>query len=221
MIRTDPEAVDESVEAPPVPERSGLILLFVLAGLLSLFMIAGVVGLHLHFQSNKAVRNEIIDVKEELRLKSAALAEVNVQIQLLSEQISALKENAIARSGNVEVAVKSATRSKSPAASPPPEKSETAHESALPKEEGSGRGGPLPDRKKDTESASKTENQPVSVPEPPPVAPPIAVPPREKRSPVSANRCDLVGKTMEEQQEILKRCVGLMNAEPERQGSRR
>jgi hypothetical protein len=114
---------EEPVEAPP-EIKPKLTLVVLLSALIGIFLTLLTVGAIYHFQSGKAVENELAVSKEEVRRKTLMLTEAQEQVTALSKQVHALREFSIARaSGAAEEAIvagKQPTQAATPAATPAP-----------------------------------------------------------------------------------------------------
>jgi hypothetical protein len=110
---------EEPVEAPP-EIKPKLTLVVLLSALIGIFLTLLTVGAIYHFQSGKAVENELAVSKEEVRRKTLMLTEAQEQVTALSKQVHALREFSIARaSGAAEEAIV-AGKQPTPAATPAP-----------------------------------------------------------------------------------------------------
>ena len=182
---TESEVVDEST----VAKKPRLSLVVILAMLLGALLMVGLGATLLHLQSSKAARGEVLALKKELKEKGAAYESLIMQMEALSGQVELLKENAVARSSGAG----------------------ESHAEA---------GGAAP-----AETIAETSTKPTSVAEktaPPEPSPPKTVPlepvlpetaptPRTKKPKSDKPNCALVGKSKEEQEETLKRCISLID----------
>ncbi len=88
---------DVPEEAPATKPRLSIVV--VLSAVLGVMLALGVVGAVLHIQSSRTLRAEVVAVKKELVQKSLALDGMKEQIDALSQQMRALREYSVARSG--------------------------------------------------------------------------------------------------------------------------
>lgn len=186
--KEDSEKDSAVSEEKTLVEKEFMIVVF-LSVLLGVLLTVIAVGGLLYYQKSKALHQEMLVAKNELKEKNLALDEMKAQIEALSRQLYALREYSIARSGSA-----SARNAKAAVAVPPLEISKDIL--ALP-EGKSPEGIPTPA---------------VAPPPEVPKAPKVVIPPKQTRP--QGQSCDLVGKSGEEQAAILKRCVGVMDMPP-------
>lgn len=166
-----------------------------------LLLVVGL-GTFFHFRSSKALREEVLAVKKELKEKGVALEDMTAQVTNLSKQMKTLKEYSVARSHTVEE-----------------KKMELENEQIKEQEK---------ERLKEKEEAKKAE-QAEAIAEPvthgakahvaaeKPIKTEVAEPAKAKsakakaivQKPVPKN-CDLAGKSPEDQAATLKHCVSLL-----------
>lgn len=196
---TENETPEESGSAPS-PRARPAIVIVVLSALVGILLVVGTVGFFVAYRSDRKLENELASVKEEIRIKSQAHDDMKEQYEALSRQMAVLKEYAIARSG---------------AAS-----DEGKKEKGEPVPPGQAKQ-PVPG---EVPPSSARPEAPAGVVKPPAAgqpSPAAAKEPAAKTSRVNANRrkteeekalsCDLLGKSLKEQEETLKRCVGVMD----------
>lgn len=184
-----PEVAEEVAGAKP--RIAPLVLVSMLLGFL--LCLAGV-GAYVGYTKNRALNAELSAVRDEIKKKDALLSSMQAQVEALSQQIGALKENSIARSRSNGNAVRSAPQGDLQQAAPP------------------------------AASMRKTAEEPPEKKRGNEIKPGEAlVPAKEKLAKPGGQDCDLVGKSPEQQAETLKRCVSVMDslAEPPRSGAGR
>ena len=185
----DEEAV-VAEEQPPARLPKFTLVIIALSVLLGVLLATIVVGGMSYVKKTRTLQAEVVAVKKDLQEKARLHENQQEQIEALSQQISALKEYSVARSG--------AGRGKEVKNGVPlPSVSEAS-------------GGAVNSNEKAPTSAKEVKTEPMAPAQPP--VPPI--PPKIKRASPEGQSCDLVGKSPEEQSLILKRCVGVMDSPP-------
>lgn len=179
------ETIDVEETAPAVSKRLPLVGFLSGAVILLLVVLGGVaVGGYSFYKKNTLLQAETRAAKEEVKRKTVALEDMTAQIEALSRQMRALKEHAEARSR------KSESATDVPAVLSP---ETTSADSVSP--------------------AKPPEKEKTIVPEvKAPIVQKFDVPISKKQSEGKAQDCNLIGKTPEEREATLKRCVSAMES---------
>ena len=174
----------EVVDESTVAKKPRLSLVVILAMLLGALLMVGLGATLLHLQSSKAARGEVLALKKELKEKGAAYESLIMQMEALSGQVELLKENAVARSSGA-----GESHAEAGGAAPAETFAETGTKPAIVGEK---------------TAPPKTVPLETVLPEPVPT-------PRTKKPKSDKPNCALVGKSKEEQEETLKRCISLID----------
>ena len=203
------ESVDD-VEKPKFRlSKFAIILLAVLVPLCVLFVSVSIAGL-VYFQKTKALQAEVIALKKELKEKASVQDALKEQLIQLSHQVDEISALTVLRSD-----------AETPAeAEPAGDKKEAATSGKADGRKSNGKenkesmeasravaSGGAKDVPGKNGADAKAVPSSVAKEEP-------AIPPKNKRPGGDGFSCDLSGKTQAEQADILKRCVGVMDAPP-------
>jgi hypothetical protein len=212
-------------EAPPAKRKFPLIM--VLSVLLGVSLVVVAIGGVLFFQRGKALQAEVIAVKKEIQEKNIVYAELQKQVEALSQQMNVLKEYSIARSSvtkdtelqpetlaeGVPVVLKPEPKSVATAAPSVPAVEPVA---TVPAKAGVAVPAAVP-AKPSIVAPTVSKSNPVAATAPEIVT---AVAPKVVRQKPEALSCELVGKSAEEQAATLKRCVGVMDTPREKSSAK-
>ena len=200
----DGEGQHEAPEKGHVAPKSRPSLLAIAALATAVLALLEAVGVFFA-QSGKAGHGELQALRAEIKKRDAALGEMNQRVETLTAEIVKLNE---AEAKRVEAEAKAAEKAaaeeaqrQAAAAAKEAAEKEVAAKEAAAKAVG---------KKPVVEPPARAGKPRAAAPEPAAERPVTA----QARS--SAQSCDLVGKTPEEQAAILKRCVSLMDPEPVR-----
>ena len=198
------EKMDESpvVEEPPA-RRGKAKLVFVLGALLIALLVAGVVGMVLNYRTGKVAKVEILALKKALKEKTQAHEELKLSHEALSSQVDLLKDYSVARSSG-----SGATGAAGEAASGC---AVSADEFSALKDELKRKNLEQEAMKAQLEALSRQVDLLKGGAAERPVAAEPAPPTRTKKPKSDKPNCELVGKSKEEQEETLKRCVSLID----------
>lgn len=188
---------EAAVEAPP-PRPPKRVVAMVLIGLTVFVLVTVLSGGVYFYQRSKVLSAEVVAMRNELKRKSESFETMQSQLEALSRQMALLKEFTVARSVNLrEANVRLEKLNDSLAA--PTGKANAAAEPAV---------SAVP------AAAAKPATPPVATPAAQAAAPSTSVPAKAKPAKADSLSCDLVGKTPEQQKEILVRCVNVMDTPP-------
>lgn len=194
-----------------LPIKPGVLIVIVLSVLVGILLTVVAVGAYVYQQRAETLRGELQAARNDLKGKSAALDDMQAQIEALSKQMRSLREYSMTHANT-----------------PPPEPSSTLRDL--------GSFAPAPAGKEAERAAAEkaaAEKAAAKVPAPAPAAagkagapspagkPPVAdskaapapepVLPKINKLPAERASCDITGKSPEEQAAILKRCVSAMD----------
>lgn len=190
---------EAAVEAPP-PRPPKRVVAMVLIGLTVFVLVTVLSGGVYFYQRSKVLSAEVVAMRNELKRKSESFETMQSQLEALSRQMALLKEFTVARSVNLrEANVRLEKLNDSLAA--PTGKANAAAE-------------PAPAVSAAPAAAAKPATPPVATPAAQAAAPSTSVPAKAKPAKADSLSCDLVGKTPEQQKEILVRCVNVMDTPP-------
>jgi len=220
-VENDSEKSEVQEEASPAKRKFPLVM--VLSVLLGISLVVVVIGGVLFFQRGKALQAEVVAVKKEMQEKNIGYAELQKQVEALSQQMNVLKEYSIARSGvtktkelqpetaadSVHAALKPVSESGVVAAPSVPASAAVA---AVPAKANTAVPAVVP-AKPNIAVPSASKSNPVATTAPEVVTP---VAPKGGRQKPEGLSCELVGKSAEEQAATLKRCVGVMDSPREK-----
>lgn len=207
------ESVDD-VEKPKFRlSKFAIILLAVLVPLCVLFVSMSIAGL-VYFQKTKALQVEVIALKKELKEKASAQDALKEQLIQLSHQVDEISALTVLRSDaetpaeaepagdKKEAATQAATSGKADGRKSNGKENKESMEASRAVASGGAKDVP-------GKNGADAKVVPSSVAKEEP-----AIPPKNKRPGGDGFSCDLSGKTQAEQADILKRCVGVMDAPP-------
>lgn len=180
------EQEETVVAAPETSTARKTTVVFILSAVLGVLLLADVFGAFAYFRQTSALRSELAMAKQALRQNSVALSEANAKNEGLAQQMRALREHAVAHStGNAA-------------------KEKEEQKTAVPKQVVGAQ--PSSESPKNLIAVDKGDRRKVDA-QPVPLSPSAKV----RKTPVTIENCELVGKPAEEQAATLKRCVGVMD----------
>lgn len=191
------KAPAEATEAAPPSRPPKRVVAMILIGLTVFVLVTVLSGGVYFYQRSKVLGAEVVAMRGELKRKSEAFETMQSQIEALSRQMALLKEFTVARSVNLREANARLEKLNDSLAAPVGKANgaaESTPAASAPQAAAAKPATPLP------------ETPPARAASPTPSAPAKAKP--------EGLACDLVGKTPEQQKEILVHCVNVMDTPP-------